>query len=136
MREKLFAHGHKNFWKLSACGEDSPLILGSIIKSNNIKYIRKLEFDPYLCEKSYIKPLSKVIKKFNSIQDINLVIRRLDYLDESDILGPYVVRLLKLRKMRIELAKIEKLGDAGMIKLAWMFGKLYVLRECEQVMVG
>jgi len=107
MREKLLAHGHKNFSKLSACGEDTPLTLGNIVKSNNIKYIRKLEFDPYLCEKSYIKPLGKALKKFREMQDINIVIRRLDYLNESNILEPYVIRLLKLRRIRLELTKLS-----------------------------
>lgn len=46
MRQKLVALGYKHFSKLAACGEDTPLTLANACRSNNIKYVRKLEFDP------------------------------------------------------------------------------------------
>jgi len=46
MRIRLRVLGHKQFSKVSACGEDTALTLGNITKSSRTKYIRKLEFDP------------------------------------------------------------------------------------------
>jgi len=46
MRARLVIGGYKNFSKLSACGPDTSFTLGNIIRSQNMKYIRKLEFDP------------------------------------------------------------------------------------------
>jgi len=46
MWRKLPVYGYKNFSKLSAAGEDTPLIIEKILKSHNLKYIKKLEFDP------------------------------------------------------------------------------------------
>jgi len=105
MRTRLAVNGYKNFSKLSACGEDAPLTLGNVVKSRNVKYIRKFEFDPYFCEKSHMKLLGKTLKKFKDIQSFNLVIRRLDYIDESDILEPFMIRLIRLKKFRLELIK-------------------------------
>jgi len=136
MRTRLVIKGFKSFSKFSACGEDTQRILENLSKSRNMKFIRKLEFDPYLCEKSYIKLFGKALRRFNDIRDLNLVIRRLDYVDESNILGPFMIRLIRLKKLRLELNKIEKLYDEGFIKLARMYGKLYSLRECEQVVLG
>jgi len=76
------------------------------------------------------------LRKFKDIRSLNLVIRRLDYEDESNILAPFMIRLIRLKKLRIELTKIEKLCDSGFIKLAWMYGKLYSVQECEQVVIG
>jgi len=136
MRTRLTVNGYKHFSKLSACGEDTPLTLGNFIKSRNIKYIRKFEFDPYLCEKSHIKLLGKAIEKLKNIHDINLVLRRLDYVNESDLLEPVMIRMNKLKKFRLELNRLENLHDEGFIKLARTFGGLYSLRECEQNFVG
>jgi len=136
MWRKLPVYGFKNFSKFSASGEDTPLILENLLKSHNLKYIKKLEFDPYLCEKSYMEPLKKVVKRYKDIRDINIVIRRLDYTNESDILMPFMMRLTKLLKIRLELTKIEKLNDKGLINLAWSMAKNYSVRECEQIMIG
>ncbi len=71
-------------------------------------------------------------------------------MNESDILSPYFSRLTKLRKMRLEMTKygiqgekennilfsIENLNDDGVIKLAWATGKVYTIRECEQIVTG
>jgi len=46
MRARLVISGYKNFSKVSACGQDTSLTLGNIIRSQNMKYIKKLEFDP------------------------------------------------------------------------------------------
>jgi len=46
MRTRLAVNGYKHFSKLSACGEDTPLTLGNVSRSRNLKYIRKFEFDP------------------------------------------------------------------------------------------
>jgi len=81
MRTRLTITGYKSFSKLSAAGEDSQTTLDNITKPHNVmRYIRKLEFDPYLCEKSYMKPLSKALRKFKDIRGLNLVIRRLDWI--------------------------------------------------------
>jgi len=136
MRTRLGVNGYKSFSKLSACGEDTSLTLGNFIKSRNIKYIRKFEFDPYLCEKSHIKLLGKAITKLKGIQDFNLVLRRLDYMNESNLLEPVIARMNKLTRFRLELNRLENLHDEGFIALARAFGRLYSLRECEQNFVG
>ncbi len=46
MRQRLAISGYKNFSKLSACGEDTPLTLENLRKSYSMRYIRKFEFDP------------------------------------------------------------------------------------------
>jgi len=136
MRERLVVTGYKHFSKVSASGEDTEKTLRNIIRASSLKYIRNLEFDPYLCEKSYMKPFCRAIKKFNNLQGLNLVIRRLDYVNESDILRPYMLNLHKMTKIRFELTKVEKLDDNGIIKLAWVCGKLYSIKEFEQIHIG
>jgi len=101
-----------------------------------MKYIRKLEFDPYLCDKSHIKPFSKAIRKFKDLRDLNLVIRRLDYMNESNLLKSFMLRLTKIKKIRLELTNIENLNDRGMINIAWMACNLYTIQDCEQVQIG
>ena len=46
MRARLLISGYKYFGKLSACGEDTNLTLGNILRSRSVKSIRKFEFDP------------------------------------------------------------------------------------------
>jgi len=136
IRSKLRISGYKYISKVSACGEDTPLTLTNISNSRCTKYIRKLEFDPYLCEKSHMKPLSKVVKKFKDLTELNIVIRRLDWMNESDILEPFVIRQLKLKKLRFELTKIENINDNGVIMMASMFGRLYSVQEFDELLIG
>jgi len=136
MRTRLLINGYKHFSKVSACGEDTKVTLENIVKSQNIRYIRRFEFDPYMCEKSYMKPLSKAMRKLKDIQEFNLVIRRLDYQNESNILEPFVMRLTRLLKIRLEMTKVENFDDNGLIRLAWMTGKLFSVREFAHVQVG
>jgi len=136
MRQRLAVFGYKHFSKLSACGEDTPLTLEKISKPHNMRYIRKFEFDPYLCEKSHMKALCKALKKFKDLSDVNLVIRRLDYVNESDRLQHVLPRLFRLDKVRLEMTRIENMDDDGMINFGKTFGKLYSMKECEQIMVG
>jgi len=136
IRSKLRVSGYKYISKVSACGEDTPLTLHNISKSGCTKYIRKLEFDPYLCEMSHMEPLSRVIKKFKDLTELNIVIRRLDWMNQSNILEPFVIRELKLKKLRFELAKIEKIDDNGVIKLASMFGRLYSVEAFDEYLIG
>jgi len=112
MRVRLVVKGYKSFSKLYAAGEDTKVVLDNLSKSRNMKFIRRFEFDPYLCEKSHVRPFAKALKKLKDVKDLNLVIRRLDYADESSILAPYMIRLIRLKKFRIEVTKfVEYLSD-------------------------
>jgi len=131
-RLKLVARGYKYFSKLSAAGPDTSLILQNIKKCVSLKFTYKFEFDPYLCDKSNLKPLCKVLEKLKHIKDFNLIIRRGDYMNESDLLVPYLPRLNRLEKFRIELPRTTGMNIEGVIKLAIATGKLYSVRSLEE----
>lgn len=46
MRRRIAVQGNKYFSKLSACGEDTGMVLKNIVRCRSLKYIRKFEFDP------------------------------------------------------------------------------------------
>jgi len=74
-----------------------------------------------LCEKSHLKDLCKILKKkFKQIKKLNFVLRRYlfclldqspnqyiraDYMNESDILAPYIPRLSRVHHLRLELPR-------------------------------
>lgn len=57
-------------------------------------------------------------------------------MNESNLLKPFILRLVKIKKIRLELNNIENLNDKGMINIAWMTCNLSTVRDCEQIQIG
>jgi len=134
---KLVCRGYKYISKVGATGEFSATMLEDLHKSQCLKFIRSLEFDPYFCEESGLKPLSKVFKKFNKcIQRANVVIRRLDKEHELNVLCPHLQRLRCLTKLRIDFPSTEGIVQKD-FRIFWQgLKRCHLLKNLECNMIS
>jgi len=125
MREKFVIHGYKYFSKVSAAGQSTPQVLKGIKRSQNLKYIRNFEFDPYLCDESYIGLLSQALARLKHTKIIKMFIRRLNESEDLSRLIPQVARLSRLYQFGIELPKTKNINDQAMMGIGEMLGKCF-----------
>jgi hypothetical protein len=133
LREKIVIHGHKYLSKLSASGPGTSQVLKGIKKSQSLKFAPSFEYDPYLCDESYLDLLSKALMKLKHTKDLNLVIRRLDKSDELSKLTKQVKRLLKLYKLRLEAPRTKNMNDQALIEMGKMIGQCYSIQVLDHV---
>jgi len=117
IRKRLAIYGYKYFSKFGACGPDTSLILKNATKSRTLKYINSFEFDPYLCDESCIKELRESFRRLKYVKKFNLIIRRTNELNESDMICPFLYRMLKLKSFRLEINNPSNIDEKGLIKL-------------------
>jgi len=128
--QQLISKGYKYISKGAITGKSSVSLLKRISQSKCLKTIQNFEFDPYLCEKSGVKPLLRVLNKLKgSIKKMNLIIRRFDEKKELCLLTKCLYRLTLLRELRIELPSTDKMDNRGMKLLAKSLRKCYLLRK-------
>jgi len=72
------------------------------------------EFDPYLCDHSYIKDLRRICHKIKGTKYVNLVIRRVDTPDELGLLGPFMARFTRIESIRGEFPNTQNVGEDGL----------------------
>jgi len=69
--------GYKCISRVSASGEYTIEILNKIMQTSNLKLVRRLDFDPYLCEVSGLEHLYKALMKFKRfLLHLNISFRR------------------------------------------------------------
>ncbi len=76
VRNRLQIYGYKHFDKISACGKGTYKTLKYMKQSPNLKTVRSVEFDPYLCDQSFLADLVQAIKRFRGIKNLILVVPR------------------------------------------------------------
>jgi len=135
-RERLSIKGHKFFGKVSAAGPQTLKILQGIKKSHSIKSIKKFEFDPYLCDQSYLNHLKRICHKIQKIKRLNLVIRRVDFPAELETFSPFVARFSKLHSFRLEFPSLQNASENGFIKLYKAIKKCFLLKSVDWSGVG
>jgi len=100
---RISVKGCKYVSRVIASGEFTIEILDKIRKSSAVKMIRRVDFDPYLCETSGLKSLYQVLKKFKGLLScLNLTFRRFTLRDELKEFCPCMGRLNKINKINIE----------------------------------
>jgi len=104
-QKKVVLHGYKYFSKVSAVGENTISTLKSISKASRSTFIYRFHFDPYFCKSSCLMDLCKAFRKMKGIKDLNIAFRRLDRLNESDVVLPYMTKQIRMIKLRFELPK-------------------------------
>jgi len=130
-RNRLQITGYKHFSKISASGKGTYKVLRYMRQSQNLKTINALEFDPYLCDSSFLTDLTQALKKFRKIKNFNLVIPRVDRKNESNILYPFIRKLRALTRLRLDVPSPENINEDGLAKLLAAFRRLYLLKFLE-----
>jgi len=127
--EKKYAN--KLFSKILVSGQNTLTTLEKVQKSPYIRFVGSFEFDPYLCDESGIKPLSKILKKLKLTKSLNLVIRRVKKINESDSIAPYIHRILRMKKLRIEFPSTLNVDKHGIRSISLSLAKCQSLKELE-----
>jgi len=131
LRQRIQIDGDKFFAKLPAAGPETSKIIHGIRRSRSVKWIKKLEFDPYLCDHSHLNDLRKICYKIRDISGLNLVIRRVDFPHEIETITPFVSRFLRLRSFRVEFPRTENIDENGLTELYKAIGNCSHLRSLE-----
>jgi len=131
IRNRLQIYGYKHFEKISACGRGTYKTLKYMRHSPNLKTVKTLEFDPYLCDSSHLTDLVQALKRFRDIKDLILVIPRVNRVNESNILSPFLKKLSKLLKLRIDIPSTENINEKGLMKIVGGFKRSYSLKRLE-----
>jgi len=82
-----------------------------------------------------LKDLCKAFKNIKELKCLNLVLRRLDRVNESDIIIPYLKKQYHLIRLRLELPKTKNINDEGVTNLAKMLGRCSSLKYYEESIV-
>jgi len=136
LKERFQIKGHKLFAKLSISGPETKRILKDVEKSKTIKFVKSFEFDPYLCEHSYITDLRRVCHKIKRAKRINLTIRRMDTSDELEKLGPFMARFTRIESIRLEFPSTPDIGDNGLMELYKGISKCSFIKTLEWIHVN
>jgi len=131
LRQRIQIDGDKFFAKFPAAGPETSKIIHGIRRSRSVKWIRKFEFDPYLCERSHLNDLRKIGYKIRDIQKLNLVIRRVDYPQELETIAPFVSRFSRLRSLRVEFPRTPNIDENGYVQLYKAIGNCSHLTSLE-----
>ncbi len=107
-RNRLQIYQYKHFSKVCATGKTTYKVLDHLKNSPSIKTLYSLEFDPYLCDSSYLRNLVQALKRFPKIKDLDLNIPRVDRKNESNILVPFTKRLTILKALRTKPLSTKK----------------------------
>jgi len=139
-RTKFKLYGYKNFSKLSAAGPYTLQTLQNIIRTPHLRIIQNFEFDPYLCDDSYLTELKLALKKLKTVKKINLVIRRLSNnspreTERLKAIGSNLSKLLRIRKIRVEFPKTSNLEECHILTLFSSLQKSYLLKSLEWIIV-
>jgi len=131
LRRRIQIDGDKFFAKLSASGPETSKIIHGIRRSRNVKWIKKFEFDPYLCDYSHLNDLRKICHKIRNIQRLNLVFRRVDFSHEIEMITPFISRFSRLKSLRVEFPRTENVHDDSFVELYRAIGNCYNLRTLD-----
>jgi len=89
--------------RVVASGEHTNQILRKIKQTTNLKLIRGIDFDPYLCEDSSLRPLSEVLLKLKRPLDrLILIFRRFVVKDELKMFSSFLARHHQLKTLRVD----------------------------------
>jgi len=125
--QKLALHNYKYLRKLTACGQETPVILKNIRKSKSLKYIYDFEFDPYLYDYSGLQELAYASKKLRMSKHFTLKIRRVNMKNETDIFAPHISRIRRMTTFKLLFPSTGNIDGKALKKLA----KNYV--KCQQI---
>jgi len=106
-------------------------VLQGIRKSRYVKSVQKFEFDPYLCDRSYLNDLRKICHRIRDVTWLNLVLRRVDFSGEIGILAPSLGRFLRLKSIRGEFPGTQNTSEEDFIQLYKANGNCSQLRFIE-----
>jgi len=130
-KNRLQIYQYKHFYNIPATGKATSQVLKHLRNSPSIKTLHSLEFDPYLCDSSFLKDLVQTLKKHSKIKSLDLNIPRVDRTDESNILAPFIKRLTKLKSLRVNLPTTEDITEDGLIQILEATKKCYMLKRFE-----
>jgi len=128
LRKRIQINQYKNFSKISAAGPHSLRILKHLRNSSCVT--QKVEFDPYLCDSSYLTELSFVLKRFRSIKQLYLIIRRFENngLDEMKKISPNIYKLVRLEKITFEFPSLPNIKEEHILAMHHTLKKCYSLK--------
>jgi hypothetical protein len=130
-KNRLQIYQYKHFSKVSAIGKSTYKVLNYLNNSPSIKTLHSLEFDPYLCDSSYLKDLSQTLKKLPKIKGLDMNIPRVDRTNESNILVPVTKRLTELKSLRVNIPTTENITEDGHLQIVGLIKKSYMLKRLE-----
>jgi len=131
LRQRIQIDGDKFFAKLPAAGPETSKIIHVIRRSRSVKWVKKFEFDPYLCDHSHLNDLRKICYKLRDIPWLNFVIRRVDFPHELETITPFISRFSRLRSLRVEFPRTENIHENGFIQLFQAIESCSHLRSLE-----
>jgi len=76
-----------------------------ILSKNSCMHERNNNLSSSMCGHSLLNSLSKIQKQVRNSTKINIVVRRMDFVDETNLLYVLVSRILRLKKGRFELSR-------------------------------
>jgi len=113
--KRIVVEGRRSFSKIVCSGEKTWFKLRQLQRAIKLKVLLNFEFDPYLCDCSHIKPLARVLKTLKYTKSLHLILRRSDYLNETDAVFPMIPRINRLDKLKVELMSKLLINDDGFI---------------------
>jgi len=136
LRSRLIIEGHKHFNKFVASGEETDKTLIKLQRSGLLKSIYSFEFDPYLSDISCIKAVINTFKRLKETKKINLIIRRVDYTNETDCLNPFLYKIPRMEKLKLSFPQTLNINEEGLMQIARVIGKCYRITSLEYEFIG
>jgi len=134
---KLPLKGYKCASRVSAYGEYTIEVLNKILRTSNLKLVRGLNFDPYLCEISGLDSLYKILMKFKRfLLHLNTSFRRFTKKDELKLFSPCLGRLVQLEKIKVEFPNTHGIENQNLKDLEKYCRKFACLKSVELKLNG
>jgi len=134
---KVPVKGYKYISRVAASGEHTIEILNRIKQTSRLKFIRSLEFDPYFCQSSGLKPLSEVLMKLKRPFDrLNLVFRRFEIEDDLKRFSLCLARSYHVKRIRLEFPHTKGIETQNLKCLQRNCRKFVSLKSAEAKFVG
>jgi len=135
LERRLVIEGRRHFSKIVCSGEKTWFKLRQLQRATKLKIVRNFEFDPYLCDCSHIKPLARVLKTLKFTKNLHLILRRSDYLNETDVVFPMIPRINRLDKLKIELMSKLMINDDGFLRFLEAGGRCRFVKTLDVAML-
>jgi hypothetical protein len=134
---KIAIKEYKYVSQVAASGEYTHKILNKIKKTSCLKLVRKIDFDPYFCNKSGIKELSEALNRFgNRLSHLILTIRKIEGRNDTRQLSSSLARLNKMKRIKIDIPSKSEMDSKDFKHLDKACKKLYSLKSIDLCLGG
>jgi len=132
LTQKLPIYGPKYISRIAASNEYTVNVLRKMKITTNLKLVHRFDFDSYFSKESGLRQLCQVLPRLrHNLKKLDLTIRKIERENETDILYPFIYRLERAVKIRIEFFNLDGLDQKGLTRIGQAFKKCYLMKELE-----